>query len=263
MNQNDYIKELIKLEPVFIKAGDLAISLQKETKSHNKFDTGKEAFDIVTEADFEVQEMILQAMAKTPLKDCRLLAEEDTKSTKLFNPNGNFILALDPIDGTKLYAKGEKCWSVIVSLRTDKELLYTFDYFPAAKWGIKIVGKIFKQIGEKPKIELLQDTSKIITHSFGSTDVIDRKIYNEIVGKGYTFKLVKELTKESGSSALFFAGHVAGYFIPLVLVYDSLVVFHYAQAKGYKIYSDINLGEIKTNEQGMVFHPGYYIVLAK
>lgn len=261
MDKNEMIQELIKLEPIFTKAGDLAAERQENVKSYNKFNTGQAAFDIVTEIDLEVQEIILKAMAKTPLKTCRLLAEEDTLSAKLFNPNGNLILALDPIDGTKLYANKEKYWSVIVSLRNDKELIYTFDYFPAAKWGAKILGKNYEQIGEKPKIKLLQGTSKVISYSYGSTDVIDRKIYDEIISEGYVFKLVKELTHESGSTALFLAGQAAGYFNPIVLVYDSLVALHFAQAKGYKIYSvGLDLAEIK-NENGMVYHPGYYIVI--
>jgi fructose-1,6-bisphosphatase/inositol monophosphatase family enzyme len=264
MDKNEIIQELIKLEPVFIKAGDLAAKLQKNAESQNKFNTGAEAYDIVTEADFEVQEEILGIMAKTALRQCRLLAEEDTPSTKLFNSKGDFLLTLDPIDGTKLYAKGDKYWSVIISLRDDKEIFYTFNYFPAANWGHKIIGKNYEQIGEKPKIKVLQDTSKIISYSYGSTDVIERKIYNEIIEQGYNFKLVKELTSESGSTALFLAGQVAGYFNPIALIYDSLVAYHFAQAMDYKIYSvGLDLSKIEKNEKGMVFHPGYYIAIRK
>lgn len=261
MNRDEMIRELVKLEPVFIKAGDVAAEQQKTIGSYNKFNTGQADFDIITKADLEVQETILQAMAQTSLRECHLLAEEDTPSTKLFSSKGNHFLTIDPIDGTSLYAKGKKYWSVIISLHDDKEIFYSFDYFPAAKWAHKIVGKKYEQIGEKPKI-IKSELSKVISQTYGTTEGIDRKIYDEVTKQGYEFRKRKDLTDEAGSTALFLAGQVAGYFNPKILVYDCLVALHYAQATGCKIYSNgLDLGRILKDDIGMVYHPGYYIAV--
>lgn len=267
MNHNIYVEELIKLESLFTKAGALAVELQNKAKSYNKFSTGKADFDIVTKADLEIQEFILQAMAKTPLRACQLFAEENTPSVKLFKGAGNLFLTLDPINGTSLYADGKKYWNIIIALHDERDFLYTISLYPTVSWTNKIIGKKYESIGQKPKIHLLQDGSKTIVYSYGITDVIDRKLYHDLILQGYNFKLRKELTDESGSTTLLQTGQVAGYFNSKPLVYDGLVSLHYAQAMGYKIYSfgsrnELDLAEVK-KDQDFLYHPGYYIVLVK
>jgi fructose-1,6-bisphosphatase/inositol monophosphatase family enzyme len=161
------ISELEKLEPVFIEAGKAALLMQKGIKYDNKHESGNFEIDVVTEADRTTQETILKAMAKTPLVDCHLIPEEDTPSVKKFNTSGNLFLTIDPIDGTALYVKGKKFWSVIVSLHNEKEMLYTFAYFPAVNWTNKIVGNKYEVIGDLPKINIETPLHKTIVHSYG------------------------------------------------------------------------------------------------
>ena len=80
----EYIDILIGLEPVFKKAGELAVKMRETAKSKNKFNTGVAGIDIVTEADLAVQEFILSEMVKTKLIECELIGEEDTPLTKKF-----------------------------------------------------------------------------------------------------------------------------------------------------------------------------------
>ena len=90
----DLIKTLQNLEPVFIQAAQLALKMQGGVEHHNKFNTGNELADIVTEADLAVQEFLLKAISKTDLVNCCLLAEEDTPSTEKFNKQGKYYLCL-------------------------------------------------------------------------------------------------------------------------------------------------------------------------
>src|SRR5258708_28849689 len=85
MKQLPLIEILQKLQPTFIKAGELACKMQKGVHHHNKFNSGNHAADIVTEADLAVQELLLGAISKTDLINCQLLGEEDTPLTKKFN----------------------------------------------------------------------------------------------------------------------------------------------------------------------------------
>ena len=265
--KDGFVQELIKLEPVFVKAGDLALERQKTATSFNKFNTGQADFDIVTKADYEVQEFILKAMAKTPLTKCHLLAEETTPTVADFRKTGSLYLTLDPINGTSLYANGKKYWNIIISLHDQKEILYTYSYYPYAKWANKLVGKNYESIGEKPKINLKQDGSKTIVYSYGTTDIIDKNLYSKLIKQGYNFKPRKELTDESGSTTLLQTGQAAGYFNSKPIVYDSLVSMHFAKAMGYKIYNfgtgpngELDLTDIQ-EDNGFIYHPGYYIVL--
>src|SRR5262245_33661912 len=106
MNAECIIAHLESLEPAFVRAGQAALRMQKGIKYYSKLETGDPAVDIVTEADLATQEAVLTAMRSTPLVGCRLLAEEDTESVKLFAPESNLYIGIDPIDGTAIYARG-------------------------------------------------------------------------------------------------------------------------------------------------------------
>lgn len=131
--ENKYI-ELIKVtESILLKAGDFSVKLQSKILSKKKLSTGTYEIDIVTNANIEVQKIILSTLAKTKLSECRLIAEEKTESVKKFNPNGEILLTIDPIDGTYRYAAGMPIYSIIVGIQKDGLLLYTFTHYPAIR----------------------------------------------------------------------------------------------------------------------------------
>jgi len=260
----DLVNELEKLEPVFVKAGEHALARQKDIKHTTKHNSGTFEVDVVTEADGETQEIILKAMAETPLVDCNLIAEEDAPTVSKFKTTGNLFLTLDPIDGTALYVSGKKFWSVIVGLHNEKEMLYSFAHFPAVNWTNKIIGNKYESIGKLPKIAIKTPPLKTIVHSYGSPDVIDRDIYNKLIENGYSFRDRHDFSDESGGSALFFTNDFAGYFIPNPNAYDGLVMYHYAKATGCEILSSGPDGEFRIDrfeDDHGPRHPGYYIVL--
>jgi len=256
----DLIKTLQNLEPIFIQAGKLALKMQKGIDFHNKFNTGNPAADIVTEADLAVQEFLLSEIIKTDLINCCLLAEENTISTKEFNEQGKYFLGIDPIDDTAIYAKGGDHFSTIISLHDGEKLLYMFIYFPAWDWIHKIVNNDYSVLGKTPDLpENVRDT--IFYWSGDLEKNIPEKVLNELKSKGIKFSCLKNTNLGVGCIAMFATNKIAGIYQENPNVYDGLVEYNIASAKGLKIYSSsIDLTNIKKRETGL-YYPGYYLAL--
>ncbi len=259
------IETLIKLEPKFFEAGELALRLQKNIKLNKKSNTGNKWGDAITKADFQVQEFLLKEMAKTKLTNCRLLAEEETPSATKFNSKGKLFLNIDPIDGTFVYASKKPFFSTIVGLHDGKNILYTFKYHPALKWGHIIFGKKCKTIGQIPKLNLLIKKQKVITYISNPAQHIPL-LYKELKNQGYEFVFRNELGHNIGGTTMLLSGQVKGLFQLNPNAYDGLVALHYAQAKNYKIYQGPNnkfdISKTKKTKFGEVYQ-GWYLVLNK
>ncbi len=256
------VETLQSLEPVFIQAGQLAYKMQKGVDYHNKRETGDPMGDIVTEADFTVQEFLLREMIKTDLVNCRLLAEEDTISTGKFNEQGKYHLGIDPIDDTKIYASGQEHFSVIVSLHDGEKFLYMFFYFPAWDWTHKIVNGHYSEFGKRP--ELPDNLKNTVLYWSGDPEQhVPKEVFDNLKKKGIKFSKIRELNLDVGSIGMFASGMVAGVYQEDMNTYDGLVEFNIASAKGLKIYSSsIDLKNIR--EKGSVlYYPGYYLALWK
>jgi len=261
----DLIKTIQELEPIFFQSGQLAYEMQKNVKHHSKFNTGNSEVDIVTEADIAVQEFLLKEFAKTELINCHLLAEEKTPMADKFNKQGKYYLALDPIDGTATYAKGGKFFCVIVSLHDGKVPLYTFVYYPVLNWTHKIVNNNYSVSGEIPSFNLPSDIGKTIVYDFGNPEKNIPELYQELKSNGINFTKVQTIDRDMWTIPMFLCNKVAGIYREDVNVYDSLVEFHFALAKGYKVYSggpngSFDLSNIKEREYGL-YYPGYYLAL--
>ena len=256
----DLIETLQNLEPIFIQAGKLALKMQKNIDSHNKFNTGNPAADIVTEADLAVQEFLLNEIVKTDLINCHLLAEENTISTKGFNEKGEYFLGIDPIDDTAIYAKGKEHFSTIISLHDGKKLLYMFIYFPAWDWIHKIVNNNYITLGEAPNLpDNVKDT--ILYWSGNPEENIPKEVLDELEKRGIKFSCLKGTNPDIGTIAMFACNKIAGIYHEDPNVYDGLVEYDIASAKGLKIYSSsINLTNIAKRETGL-YYPGYYLAL--
>lgn len=254
------VETLQNLEPVFIEAGQLAYKMQKSVSHYNKRETGNPAGDIVTEADFAVQEFVLKEMVKTDLVSCRLLAEEDTISVKKFNDQGKYYLSIDPIDDTKIYASGKEHFSVIISLHNGEKFLYMFVYFPAWDWTHKIVNDQYAVSGKTPDLpDGIKNT--ILYWSGNPEEHIPKEILNDLKNKGIIFSKISDMQLEVGSIGMFASGMVAGVYHENMNSYDGFVEFNIALAKGLKTYSSsVDLRNIKERESGL-YYPGYYLAL--
>lgn len=266
--QQTYIDLMQSLEPVFFKAGVLAGEMQIKAQ-HSRKNDGTIEISIVTDADLSAQEYILEAMLKTDLRKCQIIAEEDTPSVLKFTNDLGFFITLDPIDGTSNYAAGRPYFAIIIGLRTNTEFLYTFYHYPRLNWTHIMIGSTYKSIGELPKdLNLPDKINKSIVYSFGDYIIGEGDpIISVIKEKGLRIITRKELLPEIfiGSTALFIGGFSAGYYAPNPLCVDGLVSLHYAKTQNFSIYSKGPNGKFDfsliTKKHTGNFHPGYYVAL--
>jgi len=263
----EIIDVIQKFEKYFIEAGKLATKLRKDAVVSDKFSSGIKGIDIVTSADLAVQEFLLKKLAKSELKDCELVAEENTPSKKLFSKHSDIVLTTDPIDGTKSYATGGKFYSVIVTLHDKKRPIYTFDYFPELNWGIKIVNDFCEIFGQMPKASSAVSVPKTIAFSNlkgkSNPKIVIPEIYKSLVAQGYKFKLAKEISQELDSRMLFILGMTDGYFAKQDgSAEDCLTMLHFGLANSCKIFQHLDLSRtVKGVEGGSEEYAGYYLVL--
>ncbi|MCL5411025.1 MAG: hypothetical protein M1324_04225 [Patescibacteria group bacterium] len=257
--------ELIQqFEKDFIEAGKMAMRLRKDATVEDKFDSGIKDIDIVTSADLAVQEFILKKLAESELKNCEMVAEENTPSKNLFAESSDLVITVDPIDGTMLYANGKKMYSVIVMLHNKKDPLYTFVYFPEVNWGVKIVEKDCNFFGEKPIFPNVNSHSKTIIH-FTSVNpkTCAPDIYQEAINEGYKFVVRNQVDDGISSIGQFLLGKVDGYFACNGSAVDCLVALHYALANNYKIYRNLDISKLSQSKLSgkRDEYRGYYLVL--
>jgi len=235
------IKIIQQFEDVFIEAGKLAVKLRNDAVVKQKHNTGIKDIDIVTSSDLAVQEFVLQKLVKSELKHYEIVAEEDTPGKNLFAKSSDYVITIDPIDGTNLYISGKKMYSIIITIHNKKRPIYTFCYFPEVKWGVKIVYDRYQFFGNKPEIIHNTVLPKTVVYSFyNPIDCISGQSA-KLLKKGYVFRNKKEITDDAGSTALFLLGIVDGYFEENGSAVDCLVGLHYALARGFKVYQNIDL----------------------
>lgn len=259
------IKTLIKLEPVFKQAIEIACEMQSTAKQYNKYDTGVSVIDIVTEADLAVQEFLLQELIKTDLVDCRLLAEEDTPLVSRFtNKNGHY-LTIDPIDGTAIYSKGGKAFSIIISFHDGKNLLYTYEHYPILDWTQKIINNTYTTVGDHPKFLSPYAGKEKILYYEGAPEKRMPKVYQDLTSKGMTFINCLDHLEDVSEQTMFICNQIGGFYAEDPNVYDGLVVLHATSATNRKIYSSHSssswdLSNIQKRKSGL-YYPGHYLTL--
>jgi len=264
----DPVKILQNLKPQFIKAGKLACQMQGTIKPQYKSNTGNPFVDIVTKADFKVQEFLLQAIAETELINCKLFAEENTPTVTKFKGSNKFYLMIDPINGTSLYANKSKHFDMVISLHDGKNLLYTLKHYPALNWTHEIVGNNYFVTGQTPKFNLPAVAKQSIVYYEGNPKQFSPDVYARLEAKGIVFRKKPDISSDYGATTMYLANQVAGYYDENANVYDGLVSMHFAIAKGYKIYSGDSLGRefslfgIKKRTSGF-YYPGYYLALSE
>ena len=95
--------------------------------------SGSAATDALTLADLTLQELIVAALRDTDpiFQHCRIEAEESTGDLHRFAAEGELVIALDPIDGTKQYRdKTGNGYATMLHLRNATEVLYSLVFVP-------------------------------------------------------------------------------------------------------------------------------------
>lgn len=121
------------LPPVLRWSGAVARRLRHFNISVGGKESGSAQTDALTLADLSVQELIVAALrdADPIFRQCRLEAEESTGDTARFASEGEYTIAIDPIDGTKQYrdrtGNGYACMAL---MRSPETVLYSLVYLP-------------------------------------------------------------------------------------------------------------------------------------
>ena len=114
-------------------SGALARQLRKHNIAVAGKHSGSAATDALTLADLSVQELIVGALRDLDpqFRRCRIEAEETTGDLARFAQESDFVLAIDPIDGTKQYRdRTGNGYSVMLHLRDRETVLYSLVYIP-------------------------------------------------------------------------------------------------------------------------------------
>jgi 3'(2'), 5'-bisphosphate nucleotidase len=95
--------------------------------------SGSANTDALTLADLTVQELLVDGLrdADPVLRTCRIEAEEDTGDLGAFAAAGPFVIALDPIDGTRQFRdRTGNGWGVMLHLRSAEQVHYSLVMVP-------------------------------------------------------------------------------------------------------------------------------------
>lgn len=114
-------------------SGAVARQLRHHDISVGGKTSGSSMTDALTLADLTIQELIVAALRDCDpvFRECRLEAEEETGDLHRFNSDGEYAIAIDPIDGTKNYRdRTGGSYAVMLLLRSSETVHYSLVYVP-------------------------------------------------------------------------------------------------------------------------------------
>lgn len=192
-----------------------------------------------------------------------MIAEEKTELVDKFDPEGEFLLTIDPIDGTYRYAAGESVYSLIVTIQKGGLPLYTFDHYPAINWTHRFAGKEHKEFGKRPILDFSMAKEKVITYPYGNpAKKMPETLQREIAKRGYKFVVGKELSPGFGGKAALLSDNVNGCYCEDPLAVDGLVGLHYAMSHDWEINNYLESNKPKEGFAGLIY-PGFYYIIRK
>jgi len=122
-----------ELPRVFRWAGALARQLRRHDITLAGKNSGYASTDALTLADLSVQEILVAALRDMGpvLRACRIEAEESTGDLGRFATQSDWVLGIDPIDGTRGYRDriGTE-YAVMLHARTRETIHYSLVYLP-------------------------------------------------------------------------------------------------------------------------------------
>lgn len=134
MNRDELIEALsTHMPPVLRWCGAVARRLRQYNIALSGKTSGSANTDALTLADLTVQEILVAALRDgSPLfRQCRLEAEESTGDMERFATEGQYTIALDPIDGTRAYRdRTGDGYAVMLNLRSPETVHYSLVYLP-------------------------------------------------------------------------------------------------------------------------------------
>jgi 3'(2'), 5'-bisphosphate nucleotidase len=248
MDANSLTAALSRHMPSVLRwSGALARQLRKHNIAVAGKNSGSAATDALTLADLSVQELIVGALRDLDpqFRCCRIEAEETTGDLARFSNDADFVLAIDPIDGTKQYRdRTGNGYSVMLHLRDRETVRYSLVYVPESgangTWVEVRDGSVFcgpddpsktaaEALNAIPPVDpqSVPDCTKIYVVGFQKDDV-DRCRDLAAAGlQAYTSDTLEGCVYEMRSR-----GQLGGSLIHSPNVYDFPVSLHIARALG-------------------------------
>lgn len=236
LTKSQAVNILNRLEPEFRRIASVAKERQATAEVSMKSDTGDRLADIVTDVDTAIQTAVVDLIAKTPLVQCQFRGEEDTPGLERFAKESDYILSLDPVNGTANYADGSPHYNFIVGLAVRGHPHYTFCYYPATGTWIRIVGRQITQSGEFLMVRTPDRNDRRVVYSAKSS--VDRLLFVTDLLDNFdlTPKRAADILPNIGSSGMFLGGAVQGFWNGVPSAHDGFWVYHYALARRWDVY---------------------------
>ena len=156
--------EALKLQtpPLLRWSGAIARKLRQYNVAVDGKSSGNANTDALTLADLTIQQLVVDGLRDLdPLfRNCRIEAEENTGDLQAFSSDSPYVLALDPIDGTRTFrdhsGDGD---AVMLHLRDAAQVLYSLVYLPemgpAGTW-VQAYGETIKYGPDDPSVPAVQ-----------------------------------------------------------------------------------------------------------
>ena len=131
---SDLIRALRQHSPALLRwAGAIARQLRQFNVAIEGKSSGNANTDALTLADLTVQQLVVDGLRDLdPLfRKCRIEAEENNGDLTQFASESPYVLALDPIDGTRTFRdRSGDGYAVMLHLRDATQVLYSLVYLP-------------------------------------------------------------------------------------------------------------------------------------
>jgi 3'(2'), 5'-bisphosphate nucleotidase len=248
MNLDNLVSSLaLHLPPVMRWAGSVGCRMRNFNIALEGKHSGSSNTDALTLADLTVQELLVGALrdGDTLFRECRIEAEESTGDLARFAADGEYTLALDPIDGTKQYRdKTGNGYSIILTLRSPQTVHFSLVFIPESgpfgSW-VEASGNRILCGPDDPERPVL-DVLKSLRPRLLSTEPVSRKIY--VIGFQQYDRAKAELVTKAGLEGvaaddcpgclyeLMARGEYAGSLIHSPNVYDYPAGLHLARIAG-------------------------------
>lgn len=118
MTQDEIAKRFEFIKQAVYQAGQLALSLRNSDLQVQS----KGVMDFVTNADLQVEEKLVEMIAKAFPQDS-IFAEEQAKDGAEQEAQKHGVWVIDPIDGTTNYAIGSSLWAVSIAWMLNGEVV--------------------------------------------------------------------------------------------------------------------------------------------
>lgn len=186
-------------------------------------------FKLVTQADIEIQKLLLDYFDNSSLKSTYQIIAEETTSNKKNSKNASWKLLIDPLDGTGSFKNQKNTWGVMVGACDNNGIL-------RYSWNLLSTGKIFCSGSKATLINSFEN--KIKNGKSISIDVYD---YNSVISKRFK-KIFKDIFK-----------------LPINKVYR--VSYPAAIWSGYKLFTGTIDGLLwLSSKNGKKWYPDYDLI---